>query len=298
MMTRRLSMILTLCIVCLLGSSRAWALDGTLYRLGLGSNRQEGCLPPCLCPITQIDDFVGTFELVLSAQDRCTSYYKVKRVNWVYFNGVEDVRVTGEGEYWVGGCLVTQQRLQLDLVEDNGRVRHFDSGVVTGGATREFRISIAANGFYCYDTVYNLVASPVRDAVPYTIHHTEYLEGCFDPCDCALRAWTARGSFLLVDLNTNVDPARKRYAVIDFTAETDGPIDPPDRSYFGQGIYSVGRRDERLVLDLYDARVGYATFDSGHVGYMGPWPEINIDISTNGFVCYNMAFYLHAVPTN
>ncbi|MBC7771936.1 MAG: hypothetical protein H7210_05535 [Pyrinomonadaceae bacterium] len=276
----------------------ARALEGTLYRIENGSSREEGCLPPCLCPIQLFDDYVGTFELIPASSDFCYQYFKVKRVNWVYFNGVRDVRVTGEGEYQVGGCRRPMHRLQLSLSEDGSPTRHFDSGLVSGGGMPDINIAIAVNGFYCFDTVYNISASPVPDKelVPYGLHHTEYLEGCFDPCDCVLRSWIATGGFLLVDINTSNNPARKRRAVIDFVAETFGPIDPPDRSWTGLGIYSTGQSDERLVLDLTDPTVGFHLFDSGFLPYAGPWPEINIDISTNGFFCFNYAFYLHARP--
>lgn len=296
-MMRLIAVILVSCVV-LGAASGARALEGVLYRIDNGSDRQEGCLPPCHCPIRLYDDFVGTFELVESAADRCYTYYKVKKVNWVYYDGTRDVRVTGEGEYWLSSCRPAQHRLILSLSEDGAAARSFDSGLVAGGGLPTINIAIAVNQFFCYDTVYNIIANPVPDSdiVGYGLHHTEYLEGCFDPCDCPLQSWNAVGGFLLVDINTSSNPARKRRAVIDFYAETVGPFDPPDRVYYGCGIYSTGMSDERLVLDLKDPTVGLHTFDSGILPYAGPWPEINIDISTNNFVCFNFAFYLHARP--
>lgn len=271
-----------------------------LYRLESGTSRQEGCLPPCLCPIQWNDDVVGTFEIFQAGSDFCFTYYKVKNVNWVFSRGGVDVRVTGEGEYQVGGCMRPRQhRLKLSLTEDSGAAVEYDSGLVAGGG--EFPaivISIARNGFFCFDTVYDLVAKPVsdKDLTEYFLHHTEYLEGCYAPCRCLLQSWAAYGGFYLVDINTSPNPARKRYALIKFTATTLGPIDPPDRSWGGFGIYSVGRGDHRLVVDLHDPTVGAQRFDSGLTPYDGAWPEINIDISTNGFYCFNYAFYLHARP--
>lgn len=304
MHARRMWLFLAVCaLAAIFAPSSAMA---QLYRLENGSARSQGCLPPCLCPIQLQEDLVGTFEIHYVGSDFCFSYYKVKNINWVYSSGGVDIRVTGEGDYQVGGCLAPgQHRLRLDLSEDGGPSVHYDSGLVNGGSNfPTIEIKIARNGFYCFDTVYAIKAKPVpsEELVPYFIHHTEYLEGCYAPCRCILRSWIAEGGFYLLDINTSNNPLRKRYAIIKFHASTVGPTRLPERSWTGFGIYSLGRsrlaNDHRLVLDLNDPTVGFQRFDSGLVPYDNAWPEINIDISTNFFYCFNHAFYLHARPVN
>lgn len=294
-------MILVVVLSTLLANSALG--QGRLYRLEAGSNRQEGCFAPCLCPIFIAEDLAGTFVLTEAASsDRCTRSFSITNVNWVYSTGGADVRLTGAGTYEIYSCgpwIRRSQRLTLDLSEDGGRPRRFDSGIVAGGnSVPMLDISVALNGFYCYDTAYHVVANPVskREMVSYNLHRSEYVEGCYAPCLCPIRSWDAAGSFVLVDINTNPNPARKRYAVVNFQAETVGQIDPPDRAFSGFGIYSLGLSDQRLVLDVQDAVTGHLRLDSGIVVYSGGWPEINIDLSDNGFFCFNHAFNLHARP--
>ena len=76
---------------------------------------------------------------------------------------------------------------------------------------------------------------------------------------------------------------------------------PPARRFNGFGSYQitqVGPTDNnRMVLDLTELNSGTTSrFDSGTVSGGSQFPQIDIDLSVNGFYCNDKAFYLHAKP--
>ena len=57
--------------------------DGTIYRLGKESTYQEGCFPPCMCPILAQMPARGTFKLThVGCEDPSIDVYAVDEVNW------------------------------------------------------------------------------------------------------------------------------------------------------------------------------------------------------------------------
>src|SRR5512135_3492980 len=86
----------------------------TLYRLNADSSFQQGCFPPCLCPVMIDVPVRGTFLLTPTGFDGLFNTYVVTNVNWlVSINGTATV-VTGSGTYKVGGEFALQQELSLD----------------------------------------------------------------------------------------------------------------------------------------------------------------------------------------
>jgi hypothetical protein len=138
------------------------ATSSVRYQLNTGSTFEHGCFPPCLCPI-MIAPVRGTFFLTPTGVSGLFNTYAVSGVRWtVWINGAA-VTVTGSGTYKVGGEFALQQQLSLNLRVGGGSVQHFDSGLV-GDSTPfpNIKVTISVNGEVCFDTAFNVIASPVR----------------------------------------------------------------------------------------------------------------------------------------
>src|SRR6266487_1655234 len=110
----------------------ASAQTSTLYRLNKDSTFQQGCFPPCLCPIMIAVPVKGTFVLTPTGFDGLFDTYAVTEVNWVVSIGGANTTVTGRGTYKIGGEFALQQQLSLDLQVGGDKVQHVDSGLVAG----------------------------------------------------------------------------------------------------------------------------------------------------------------------
>src|ERR1051326_4003231 len=142
-------------------STPASAQGGTLYRLNKDSTFQQGCFPPCLCPITIPVPVKGTFVLTPTGFDGLYDTYAVADVNWLVSMGGTNATVTGSGTYKVGGEFALQQQLALDLQIGGDKAQHFDSGLVTGPAPfPDIQVTISMNGQVCFDKVFDVSASP------------------------------------------------------------------------------------------------------------------------------------------
>ena len=199
-----------------------------------------------------------------------------------------------------GGQFALQQRLQLDLSFDNQASIHFDSGLVTGGGLNPIAIDVAQNGFYCFDRIFSVNASPVAasELLPYSLRSSTYDEGRFDPCDCPIQEWPIAGTFRLLDLRPTVDPVRKYFAVLNVSWSAISVIGPATRSWTGFGIYIVdqGTVEHRMTLDLVDQSGTKRRYESGVVADPVDLPKISIAIAVNGFFCFDYAFFLNAAP--
>jgi hypothetical protein len=272
----------------------------TLYRLDPGTTFEEGCQPPCACPILITSDVFGTFTLqFINADPAGYNHYKVAQVNWELDMPGSVRRVTGGGEYKVGGPLAINQQLQLDLSFDGAAPVHFDSGVVAGGGSfPAIDIDIARNGFYCWDQVFRLKASPVPATalVPYHLEQSQYLDGCLPPCQCPIFSWPAVGTFSLLDLGSSSAVGVQHYALVYIAWHTVPTPAPPERTFTGFGIYRLdpSAAKQRLVCDLTDGNGTTKRFDSGNVagGQFAPG-KIDVDIAVNGFYCHDQVFQLH-----
>src|SRR6185503_17896662 len=189
---RNLSRAALLLLGVVAGSTPASAQTSTLYRLNKDSTFQQGCFPPCLCPIMIAMPVKGTFVLTPTGFDGLFNTYAVSDVNWLVSIGGSDTTVTGSGTYKIGGEFALQQQLSLDLQVGGDKVQHFDSGLVAGPAPfPDIKVTISVNGQVCYDTVVEVSASPVPlDQIhPYCLlEGSTFQRGCFDACDCAIVA--------------------------------------------------------------------------------------------------------------
>ena len=133
-------------------------------RLVRRSTYQEGCLPPCLCPIFIEQPLTGTFSLVKIADDSHTTEYAVLDVRWdvlsIYTPPSTSFR--GSGRYTrIAGFAGFLHQLELDLSVDGAAPVAFDSGLVN--ERRPFPaidITVAQNDFFCYDIVLDIKARP------------------------------------------------------------------------------------------------------------------------------------------
>jgi hypothetical protein len=141
-----------------LGSSSAWAFAASRYQLAEGSNYQEGCFDPCMCPILLNETLQGSFILNLISQDEGMDIYEVLEIDWQFVQGDETVQVSGSGLYLIGR---DTQSISLDLKVGEGPIQHFESGIVPLQAEfPEISIAAAVNGFFCYDYVFCIAAIP------------------------------------------------------------------------------------------------------------------------------------------
>jgi len=163
--TRRRTFSLLVLAVLVLGASteRCTPTGSTLYVLGARSSFEQGCFPPCLCPILLQDDLRGTFVLRPHPQATPSPFdtYQVDLVEWRVGRGEHERKITGSGIYEIGGEVALQQRLVLDLQVGSDPVQRFDSGLVVPPA-RFPRIAarVSTRGEWCYDTVLDLKAAP------------------------------------------------------------------------------------------------------------------------------------------
>src|ERR1035437_7535227 len=102
----------------------------TVYSLNKDSTFQQGCFPPCLCPVMVSSAVKGTFVLTPTGFDGLFNTYAVENVRWVVSISGTNTLVTGQGTYKVGGEVALQQELSLYLQVGGATVAHFDSGLV------------------------------------------------------------------------------------------------------------------------------------------------------------------------
>ena len=130
------------------------------YVLVDGSAYEEGCFPPCDCPVLIQAPLSGTFRLDLVGPGNVFDFYAVSNVRWFASNGSLARRITGEGTYKVGE-LTTQQDLELDLSVNHNIPERFSSGTVdTTIRFPDIAVTISKHGGVCQDTVMGLRARP------------------------------------------------------------------------------------------------------------------------------------------
>ncbi|MFN7020457.1 MAG: hypothetical protein ACK4WH_03910 [Phycisphaerales bacterium] len=143
------------------------------YRLDSGSFYQEGCLPPCLCPILIEQPQGGSFALVPlpSAPDSpAVRQWGVVRIGWFPLVAISpvDAVTTGSGFYFIGprdARPPVGQRMLVALTRPGTPEEEYDSGLVPLGPVfsaalppPRITLSIADNGFFCYNQVYGVSA--------------------------------------------------------------------------------------------------------------------------------------------
>jgi len=219
MIQRSFRSLLPALFLCLapVGAAAQLGTPSTLrYGLEAPSSFQEGCLPPCLCPVLFYDTLVGTFDLTpVFPSPLGISNFMITNIDFVMvdFFGAQRT-VTGTGTYQLSGQVLPQHHLQMDVSIDGAPIQHHDSGLVPGGLDfPRIDISAALNGFFCYDEVFELHATP--ELVTNYCMSTANSTG-----SPAVISATGTSSFSVNDLALHCGPM---------------PANEPGIFYFGQG---------------------------------------------------------------
>lgn len=297
-------------LVLLAASGAAIAQTATdslpvLYRLDKGTAYEQGCFPPCLCPVLFNETVKGTFVLTPSGVDPLFTTYAVTGINWVVALGGTDTFVTGSGTYRIGGEFALQQELTLDLKVGDNKVERFTSGLVTGPAPfPAIAIAISINNQTCFDTVFRVQASPVPadQVVPYRLSEkSTFQRGCFGMCDCLVGPLLPiKGNFAVVSLAS--EAPWRRFAVVDVRWQVQrNPLAAASSGtpIRGAGFYTFGGEgapQQRLELLLSVGREEPARFDSGWIPGGDAFPRIDALLSQNGATCFDTVIDVHAEP--
>ena len=263
--------------------------SGAVYVLSSKAEYQEGCFPPCLCPIMIEQPIGGTFKLVYAGFSGGIETYAVQDVNWTVPFIDPPLRIIGAGKYSIGSpsiIPVLQQRMELDLQVGAHAVEHFDSGWVPIGDMTRINVTISMHGMFCYDRVIAIDADRADGRItPYTLTQgATYEYGCcspLSPCDCLCMGPVPMvGDFGLVLLDDN--GLFREYAVVDIrwlVSSKPGTNGVPIRGF---GLYRVGGDfavQHQLSLELWLSNTGPTHFDSGFVVGGGQFPVIDIAVS-------------------
>lgn len=157
-----------LTLVACAGSARAQD-NAIRYALADDTNLSIGCVEPCKCPVYWLP-VRGTVTLTPRETDPLFQHYAVEKVDWEiprFDGGV--LRVKGSGRYRIGGEFALVHQLELDLQVGEQPPQHFDSGIVVGGVNfPRIDIAVAVNGFFCYDSIFTVLASPTVSVIDVT----------------------------------------------------------------------------------------------------------------------------------
>jgi hypothetical protein len=145
------------------------------YTATPGSTFQQGCFPPCLCPLQSPQPLAGSFTLVplfaATQPSLVPNEYAVVNVRF-HIASLAPTPTLSRSAYIGSGFYrhnipmptgpVAGQRMALDLRASNTGVEHFNSGVVaTSARFPNIDITMSINGMVCFDKVIHLLASPV-----------------------------------------------------------------------------------------------------------------------------------------
>jgi hypothetical protein len=280
-----------------------------LYRLNSASTYQDGCFPPCLCPIMIEQSLRGTFLLTPIVITGTYNNYQIDDVNLVVAGFDPPLLITGKGQYTIFAEFAALNRLELDLSVGGEPVQHFDSGWVTGGNDfPKIDIVVSINGMFCHDTVLHIDAGPLPagQIIPFALaRQTTYQQGCFDPCDCVLEQPVGMGgTFALVPLDPGgAGGAAGLFAVVNIDWLTRPSTPQGAHTITGTGIYKKtpavagSAPAQRMSLDLSVDGGDPTRFDSGLVPLSSPPGVIDVTVTMNDMVCFDIVLSLHAEST-
>jgi len=130
--------------------------------------------------------------------------------------------------------------------------------------------------------------------VPYALlENSTYQEGCFDPCDCLLlEPQPMKGTFDMVFYPYEgpvwtVGIENVAWSVPDLGIEITG-----------SGTYMRAGDMQQMVLELAVGENPVTTFDSGWVEGGGTYPAIDVVVTMNQMVCYDIVLEIHALPAD
>lgn len=147
-MTRWRTVLVTASVALASASVSAWAQGTKMqrYRLVEPSTFQQGCVPPCDCPVAALP-IHGTLRLVPLPPGPLFAEFAVVKVRWrvprsAQLAAQKRIRIRGSGTYEVGGEFAVEQQLALDLTIGEQGLVHLDSGLVPGGGQFPTRIDV------------------------------------------------------------------------------------------------------------------------------------------------------------
>jgi len=79
----RIWRLLVLSVVIGLILANGIAIADVLHTLTPGSTFQEGCVAPCMCPVTLPEVVTGTFVLVPAGSDPFFTNYNLNEISWI-----------------------------------------------------------------------------------------------------------------------------------------------------------------------------------------------------------------------
>lgn len=284
--------------------------SGTIVRLTEVAEFQEGCFPPCLCPVFYTEDLGGTMRITpMSSPTAAVQRWRVTDVNWFVSWGTGSRRVTGAGVYsrTILPGAPPSHRLELELAIDDEPADRYDSGpqpLLSPFPTVRpvFDLVVSRAGMVCYDRVFRVaVAIPPQSSIrQLDVAGTRYLEGCFPPCLCPIMfVEEVRGTLDLVPLGRA--GGMDNYAVVNARWSSASPTPALPLTAYGFGILRVGSPtilpviQQVMVMDLHVSGTPGRFWSELHPAPVLP-PAIDIGISENGRYCYDRAFDLIASP--
>ncbi len=229
-------------------SAQPQSFPPVVYHLQEEGSLQEGCFPPCLCPLLQAASVRGTFKLLFRGIEDGTKLFEVRDVKWSV--PALDRWLTGSGTFRIGTRSEPFQQLVLDLQTNDGPVERFDSGLVP--VAEPFpRIStlISIHGLQCFDTAIDVRARPARP-VPFILRSGESEIGWETAPGAAgydvVWGWLKR----LHDLNGDFTAATEACLADDFPGTSlTYSIDPPA----GTGVWFVARAVDAVNGNTYES---------------------------------------------
>jgi len=292
---------------CLAAAAVSGADNGceTVYRLNEAASYQEGCYPPCMCPVAEATRFRGTFILGPATVFGGVTSHEVKNIVWYLTIDAEEVEVSGSGSYRVmPGANPPTHALDLDLSIGGGEPQHFFSGFLPVASNDGLiDIPVSINGQTCQDTVIVVNASPVapKDILRYHLaSDSTYQTGCFDLCECVLHPpRPLEGTLSLVKILDH--GTYEEYAVprAEFVAH---PVEPPEDAVnlAGFGLYTLiqGFAGPAHVLDLKLSTNGgeFERFDNQLFNTDPTFPsEFTVEIDTDDQICFDTVLKIHAI---
>jgi hypothetical protein len=140
--------------------------DVTYYNLG-GTTYQEGCFPPCLCPLLVPRKVAGKFALVLLEKDAFVTRYSVVDLGGyiqgpTFGSNLRRIPFDGNGDYSIimGLGPLPAQSMTLYLEIDGVTEAPFTSGNVFGLVPfGQIQLTLSQNGMVCFDKVFELQAN-------------------------------------------------------------------------------------------------------------------------------------------
>jgi hypothetical protein len=133
-----------------------------VYELAKGSDYYQGCVGPCLCPVQQVGEITGTFDLAPLTPTPLFTRYSVTDIHWTVVDAQGRIvhRITGNGIYEIGGEVALMQQMTLFLSIDGKKPVTFDSGLVPEQVQFPDISITVAQGTTCYQVWMTLNANP------------------------------------------------------------------------------------------------------------------------------------------